>query len=154
MDTEILKVLNKPENLIDNYQIQLPFYGLSPETLEQLLMMLSAIAQGQAPIQEQINKLPTWDNLHETQTPLLQAIVRRQETEISSSEAHIKRELQNQMSDMKTSLNQTIAHRTSELEQTLKARDLSPWKLRLKWAGTGAMLPLVFWGLQWPLKIL
>ena len=65
MNIEQLKALNKPENLIENYQLQLPFYGLPPETLQQLLTMLSAIAKELAPMRAEVSQLPTWQNLQE-----------------------------------------------------------------------------------------
>lgn len=37
--------------------------------------------------------------------------------------------------------------------ETLEARDMSPWKLRLRWLVVGAILPVLCWALLWLFKV-
>ena len=154
MDMEQLKEFNKPENLVGNYNLTLPFYGLPPETLKELLILLTGIAQGQVPMQEEIAQLPTWQNLKEGLYPQMQRLDQNQVTRIENSTRTITRELQRLMEEQTGEVKRTIGKKTSQLEDNLKARDLSPMKLRLMWMGWGALALTTLYALLTIFKIL
>ena len=154
MNIEHLKALNKPENLIEQYQIQLPMYAIPTETLEQLLTMLSAIGQGQAPIQENIAKLPTWQDIQETLYPILEQNGNSYLQAALESEKSLERVMRNQSEALKSMVMKTISEQLKDMERSLMARDLTPLKIRLKWMGWGALVPTILFALLWILKTL
>ena len=145
--------LMKPEALIENYQIAVPFYGIPPEVLNNLLLMLTEIAKHQAPMQAEISKLPTWEDWEKGIQPRIETATNGLIRATRDCQGHIEREIRSQTSTMTTSISQTITDKIKKLEATLQARDMWEWKLRFKWMGIGATVLLVLWGLLWLLRI-
>ncbi len=68
-------------------------------------------------------------------------------------ESNLRRDFQNQGEQQGNSLSALMDRKISGLEQTLIARDNTPVKLRWKWIGIGAALPVLLSGLLWLLKL-
>ncbi len=159
MSLEHLKTLNKPdrpleqpENLLEEYNLKIPFYGIPPEVLETLVLMMTETAKYQAPMQEQILKLPTWDDWMKDIQPTVSKAMNGHTAAVKVCESSLKQEFQSQMDTLKKSVSGAVTSKISGLEQTLKARDNTPTKLRWKWIGIGSALPILLSGLLWLLK--
>ena len=144
MNTERLKALNKPENLMESYNLKLPFYAIPPEALQDLIFLLAEIAKYQEPLQKRINELPGRKDL----STLIQRAMAGQ---INNSVRALQRDIHGQTDTLKKGMD-TIAGRLRRLEKTLQSPRKEPWELRLKWAAIGAAVPVMLWGLWTLLK--
>ena len=153
MNTEQLKALNKPENLLEEYNVKIPFYGIPPEVLQNLIFMLTEIAKYQAPMQERINELPTWAAWENSIRQDIKDSMSGHATAVSKFQKSLEREFQNQMKALKRGLAETLDGRLNRWEKKLQIRDTTPSKLRWKWIGIGAAILPVSWGLWHLLKL-
>lgn len=69
-------------------------------------------------------------------------------------ESNLRRDFQNQGEQQRNRISALMDKKLNGLEQTLIARDNTPIKLRFKWMGIGAALPVLLSGLLWLLKVL
>ncbi len=160
MSLDRLKSLNKPdkplmqpENLMEEYNLKIPFYGIPPEVLEKLVLMITEVAKHQAPMQEKIALLPTWEDWRTQIMPTVETAMSTHTEAVRACENSLRRDFQNQGEQQRNSLSALMDRKISGLEQTLKARDNTPSKLRWKWIGIGAALPVLLSGLLWLLKL-
>jgi len=153
LNTEQLKALNKPENLLEEYNVKIPFYGIPPEVLQNLIFMLTEIAKYQAPMQEQIAQLPTWAAWEKSIRQDIRQAMSGHVNAVSKCQKSLEYDLQKGLTVLKKGLAETLDGRLNRLEKTLQARDATPGKLRLKWVGIGAAILPVSWGLWHLLKL-
>ena len=153
MNVDKLKALNKPEYLMEELNIKVPVYGLPPEVMNNLLLMLAEIAKYQAPMQEQIAKLPTWGSWVKSIQPAIEEAMNGHTAAVGKCQQVLERDFQSGMDDLKAKLTAMLTGKLKGLEETLQARDTTPWKVRAKWIGIGASIPTMCWGLLWLLKI-
>ena len=160
MSLDRLKTLNKPdnplmqkENLMEEYNLKLPFYGIPPEVLEKLVLMITEVAKYQAPMQDKIAHLPTWEDWTQDIMPAVKTAMSSHTEAVRACESSLQREFRNQGEQQRNSLSALMDRKISGLEQTLTARDNTPFKQRLKWMGIGAALPVLLSGLLWLLKL-
>ena len=153
MDKDKLKALNRPENLLSNYHLEVPLFAIPPETLENLLTLLSEIALRQAPLQEQIGQLPTWTDVQNEIVPAIEAAQEEQRSALRDGLRGIESAISRAFREQQTALSQTITTETKHLEQQLRTKDFTPLKTRFLWWAAGTALPLILWGLLWIFKI-
>ena len=153
MDKDKLKALNRPENLLSNYQLEVPLFAIPPETLEKLLELLTEIALRQAPMQEQIGQLPTWADVQNEIVPAIEAAQEEQKSALRDGLGRIESAMNKAFREQQMALSQTILNETQRLEQQLQMRDFTPLKTRFLWWAAGTALPLILWGLLWIFKI-
>ena len=153
MDKDKLKALNRPENLLSNYHLEVPLFAIPPETLENLLRLLTEIALRQAPLQEQIGLLPSWADVQGEIIPVIEAAQEGQKSALLSGLGRIESATTKAFREQQTALSQTITGETKRLEQQLQMKDFTPLKTRFLWLAAGVALPLILWGLLWIFKI-
>jgi len=153
LDKDKLKALNRPENLLHSYQLEVPLFAIPPETLEDLLRLLTEIALRQAPMQEQIGQLPTWTDVQSEIVPAIEAAQERQKSALRDGLWGIENRIGKAFREQQTALSQTITSETKHLEQQLRMRDFTPLKTKFLWWAAGTALPLILWGLLWIFKI-
>ena len=95
-----------------------------------------------------ISELPTHQDLEDlivqTLRPCLTEMRKAATDKMDSIEYSTKDKLSRQTDSLKEQLHTEICRMMNEL----KAKDLTPWKLKLKWAAVGAILPSMFYILQ------
>jgi len=153
LDKDKLKALNRPENLLHSYQLEVPLFAIPPETLEDLLRLLTEIALRQAPMQEQIGQLPTWADVQNEIVPAIEAAQEQQKSALRDGLGRIESAINKGFREQQTALSNTITGETKRLEQQLQMRDFTPLKTRFLWWAAGTALPLILWGLLWIFKI-
>jgi|GEM_PF-3486742 len=161
MSLDRLKALNKPdkplmnpEQLLEEYNLKIPFYGIPPEVLNTLVRMITEVAKHQAPMQDRIALLPTWEDWTKDIMPTVETAMNAHTEAVKTLRNNLQWEFQNQGEQQRNSLSALMDKKLNGLEQTLIARDNMPKKLRLKWMGIGAALPVLLSGLLWLLKVL
>jgi len=153
LDKDKLKALNRPENLLQSYKLEVPLFAIPPETLENLLALLTEIALRQAPMQEQIGQLPTWADVQNEIVPAIEAAQEEQKSALRDGLGRIESAINRAFREQQTALSQTITSETKHLEQQLRMKDFTSWKTKLLWGAAGTALPLILWGLLWIFKI-
>jgi len=153
LDKDKLKALNRPENLLRSYQLEVPLFAIPPEILENLLKLITEIALRQAPIQEQISQLPTWADVQNEIVPVIEAAQEEQKSALRDGLWSIESAINKSFREQQTKLLQTITDETKRLEQQLQMRDFTPLKTKFMWWAAGTALPLILWGLLWIFKI-
>ena len=153
MDKDRLKALNRPENLLKNYHLEAPLYAIPPDTLKNLLAMLTEIAKRQSPMQEQIALLPSWGHLQEEIIPAIEKIQEYQKEALRNGLWGIENAMNTAFREQQQTLSQTITTEAKHLEQQLRMRDFTPLKTKLTYLAAGIALPLILWGLLWVLRI-
>jgi len=153
LDKDKLKALNRPENLLSNYQLEVPLFAIPPETLEDLLTLLTEIALRQAPMQEQIGQLPTWADVQNEIVPAIEAAQEEQKSALRDGLRSIENAINRAFQEQQTALSQTITTETKHLEQQLQMKDFTPLKTKALYLAAGTALPLILWGLLWIFKI-
>ena len=95
-----------------------------------------------------ISELPTHQDLNDliiqTLRPCLTETRRAAADKMDSIEYSTKDKLSRQTDSLKEQLHTEICRMMNEL----KAKDLTPWKLKMKWAVVGAILPSMLYILQ------
>ena len=159
MSLENLKSMNKPdnslnrqENMLNEYQIKVPFYGVPPEVLNTLVRMMTEVAKYQAPMQEQINHLPTWEDWEKSIQPTVSRAMNGHTHAVQACESNLKRAFNNQTQTITRDITSSLIGKITKLEKTLQARDNTPSKRQLQWMGIGALIPIILSGLWWLLN--
>jgi len=159
LNTDRLKALNKPdnplikpENLMEEYQIKVPLYGIPPEVFNTLVLMMTEIAKYQAPMQDKIKDLPTWEDWMTDIQPTVEKAMNGHIQAVRTCENNLRRDFQNQTDSLRTSVTKSVMSKLTDMETRLQARDNTSAKLRWKWIGIGAMLPILLSGLLWLLS--
>ena len=147
------KPLEQPENLIQEYNLKIPFYGIPPEVLNTLVRMITEVAKYQAPMQEKIGELPTWTDWKEDIHPTMREAMSSHTQAVRACESSLKRAFDNQTETVTAAVMKSVNGKLSKLEQTLQARDNTTTKRRWQWMGIGAALLLMLSGLLLLLKI-
>jgi hypothetical protein len=153
LDKDKLKALNRPENYLSNYHLEVPLFAIPPETLENLLKLLTEIALRQAPMQEQIGQLPTWADVQNEIVPAIEAAQEQQKSALRDGLGRIESATNRAFREQQAALSKTVTDGTKHLEQQLRMKDFTPWKTKLLWWAAGTALPLILWGLLWIFKI-
>ena len=153
MDKDKLKALNRPENLLSNYHLEVPLFAIPPETLENLLTLLTEIALRQAPMQEQIGQLPTWADVQNEIIPAIEAAQEEQKSTLRDGLRNIESTINRAFREQQTALSQTITTEAKHLEQQLRMQDFTPLKTKAMYLAAGTALPLILWGLLWIFRI-
>jgi len=153
LDKDKLKALNRPENLLHSYQLEVPLFAIPPETLEDLLRLLTEIALRQAPMQEQIGQLPTWADVQNEIVPAIEAAQEQQRSTLRDGLGRIEGAMNKAFQEQQAELSKIVTDESKRLEQLLRMRDFTPWKTKLLCWAAGTALPLILWGLLWIFKI-
>lgn len=118
--------------------IQPKYLMLKPEQYNLLARYIELTGKVIAENTDLISGLPTAADIAELKTTLESQMYRLRnnaESEIRS----IKSSTEQELSKQTESINKTLTAKLEELKTELKARDTSPWKMRLKWALIGAI---------------
>jgi hypothetical protein len=84
-------------------------------------------------------QLPTWGDLTDNLIPLLENMRAEYLNTAGQMRAELEATLTAWMKNLTSETTNQLARSISEMMSNLRARDLSPWKLRLKWMGLGAV---------------
>lgn len=161
MAYEELRAKNQPDKLIGEMMKELtvtvPVYAMPPEVFEKLLLMMTEIARHQAPMQEKIDQLPTWEEWVKEIQPEVHKAMNSHARAVDNLKSDLCRDILYRLDGQKTTLTNLRDSKLTGLHQSLQARDNTPkkrkWKLLGIGAAIGAATPLLCWGLLWLLKI-
>ena len=128
--------------------IQPQYLLLTLEQYNKIAEYFSTVGNSIARNTDLISELPTHQDLNDltvqTLRPYLAEIRKITADKLDSIEYSTKDKLSRQTDSLKEQLHKEINRMMNEL----KAKDLTPWKLKLKWAAVGATLPSMLCILQ------
>ena len=156
-----LKAKNQPDKpigeMVKRLQIEVPVYGLPPEVFEKLLLMITEVAKHQAPMQEKIDLLPTWEDWNKDIQPEVHKAMNSHTRAVDNLKSDLCRDIQYRLDEQESTLTNLMDSKLTEFYQSLQARDNTPSKRKWKLLGIGAAIgtaaPLLCWGLLWLSRI-
>ena len=137
---ELLELTEETANAIAE-PIQPKYLMLKPEQYNLLARYIEQTGKVIAENTDLIFELPTAENiaaLKEMLESQMYSLRNKVERETRSTKSSTEQEISKQTE----SISKTLTAKLEELKTELKARDMSPWKIRLKWALVGAIPPL------------
>ena len=128
--------------------IQPKYLLLTLEQYNKIAEYFSTVGNSIVKSTDLISELPTHQDLNnltmQTIRPYLAEMRKITADKLNSIEYSTKDKLSRQTDSLKEQLHKEINRMMNEL----KAKDLTPWKLKLKWAAVGAILPSMLCILQ------
>ena len=128
--------------------IQPQYLLLTLEQYNKIAEYFSTVGNSIVRSTDLISELPTHQDLNDltvqTLKPYLAEMRKIAADKLDSIEYSTKDKLSRQTDSLKEQLHKEISRMMNEL----KAKDLTPWKLKLKWAAVGAILPSMLCILQ------
>lgn len=121
--------------------IQPKYLMLKPEQYNLLAKYIEATGKAIADNTDLISGLPTAEDIAELKETLDTQMYKLRNN-VDSDTRSMKSSTEQKISEQTQSINKTLTAKLEELKTELKARDMSPWRIRLKWALIGAILPL------------
>ncbi len=121
--------------------IQPKYLMLKPEQYNLLARYIEQTGKVIADNTDLISELPTAEDIAELKG-MLESQMYRLRNDMKSETRSTKSSTEQGISKQTESINKTLTAKLEELKTELKARDTSPWKMRLKWALVGAIPPL------------
>ena len=147
MNMEQLKQINQIQAITEQTvealtePIQPIYLMLKPEQYNLLAQHISQTGNAIVRNTDLISELPTQEGLdnliRQTLRPSLTEMRNMAADKMDSMKYSVEDKLSKQAESMTKQLHTDICRMMNEL----KARDLTPWKLKLKWAAVGAILP-------------
>ena len=64
---------------------------------------------------------------------------------LKNEKQYLTDSLMTKLAETERKIQRTVTNQTADMMEKLKARDLSPAKLKAKWVGIGAILPSMLW---------
>ena len=130
-----LKELNAmPEELLKPYQ--LVNMAVPKELWDCLVRYQIEVGKGLTEACQKIDNLPTWENVGEEISKPLGRMSYVMRNSADTTASRLTMELQMQMKNLRTDMISQMNRISEQTKQTLQARDLSPIRLKLKWAVT------------------
>ena len=121
--------------------IQPIYLMLKPEQYNLLVKYIEATGNVIAENTDLISGLPTAKDLAKLKDTLDTQMYNLRNN-VDSDTRSMKSLTEQKISEQTQSINRTLTAKLEELKAELKARDMSPWKMRMKWALIGAIPPL------------
>lgn len=121
--------------------IQPKYLMLKPEQYNLLARYIEQTGKVIAENTDLISGLPTAKDLAELKETLDTQMYKLRNN-VDSDTRSMKSSTEQKISEQTQSINKTLIAKLEELKTELKARDMSPWRMRLKWALIGAIPPL------------
>lgn len=121
--------------------MKLTYVALQPEQMNLLAQTMTTIGRSTARSMDLLSELPTQDSLDEMMRMTVRDNLYQTRQIVLDGQnrgAGLTRETLNNQTE---TLRGLIHSELKTMTQELKARDLTPWKIRLKWALIGAILP-------------
>ena len=136
-------------------------YAIPQEQWEAMITTLFDQGQAISEMREYMTCLLTRDYLKENLGPVLlkmdrdhcEEITQCRET-LKSSIGWTKSAMAEQMADTGRDIQENMREISRSLKESLKARDLSPISLRMKWIGAGAAITTLCWAVLKVLKLI
>jgi len=134
--------------------LRVQYLVMQPETMQAIAADLRKIGESTVKSMGLISDLPTQDTLDDMMQQTVESNLRQTRAIVSEGENRHRISTENKIEAQTTDLKRMISAELRDMTKELKARDLSPWKIRLKWLfiGTaiGAILPsaLLLWQLM------
>ena len=129
--------------------IQPQYLMLKPEQYNLLAENISTIGNAIVENTDLISELPTHQDLNDLTVRVLRPYTEKMEETASSKMNSIQYSVEDKLLKQTDILKKSIQSELRNMMTELKAKDLTPWKLKLKWILTGAILPstLLIWQL-------
>ena len=137
---ELLELTEETANAIAE-PIQPKYLMLKPEQYNLLARYIELTGRVIADNTDLISELPTAEDIAKLKGMLesqMYSLRNKVESETRSTKSSTEQEITKQTE----SFNKTLTAKLEELKTELKARDTSPWRMRLKWALVGVIPPL------------
>lgn len=160
MDMKMLQNINRLQELNEETAealtepIQPMYVALKPEQYNALVKHTLKVGEQIVRDTDLISRLPNQQDMDELMTETVERHLRLSLKAAEDAKADTVRMMDFKMIGLQNSLTSMMRTEISDMRNTMKMRDLTTWKLRLKWTAAGAMLPLLFWGLRWLLGAL
>ena len=123
--------------------IQPQYLLLTLEQYNAVAQYFSAVGSNIAEITDSISYLPTQEGLNELVIRTLRPSLWDMQQVAKEKMDSTKYSVEDRLSKQTESLTKVVDMKINRMISELKARDLTPWKIRLKWASIGAILPLM-----------
>ena len=155
MNMEQLKQINKIEQITEQTAaaltepIQPTYLLLKPEQYNLIAQTITATGQAIVQSTDLISKLPTHQDLNNLIVRTLRPNASEIREVVDRRTDSLKYSVEEKLSKQTESLTQILDRKLSQMMTEMKAKDLMPWKLKLKWILIGAILPsiLLIWQL-------
>ena len=154
MDIEEMKKNNPIEQITEETvatltePIQPQYLLLTLEQYNKIAEYFSTVGNSIVKSTDLISELPTHQDLNDLTVQILRPYLAEMRKitadKLDSIEYSTKDKLSRQTDSLKEQLHKEINRMMNEM----KAKDLTPWKLKLKWAAVGAILPSMLCILQ------
>ena len=154
MNMDRLKQLNKPENLLEEYQVKLNLYAIPPDTLESLSASISENTRRQVSIQQQIDQLPAWKHIDEILIPAFGKMVSAVSADNDRIENEIQTDIQQELTASRNYITEQLEKHDQILVQEFQKQDLKPMVQKLKWMGGGFLVSTIIYLLITALRIM
>ena len=116
---------------------------LKPEQYNLLAEHISQTGNAIVRNTDLISKLPTQEGLKNIMNKTVEDNLFQARRIVSEGMNSIRYSVEVQSSNQTDRLREMIHTELKNMKDELKARDLTPWRLRLKWAAIGSILPLI-----------
>ena len=123
--------------------IQPQYLLLTLEQYNAVARYFGAVGSNIAEITDSISYLPTQEGVNELVVRTLRPSLREMQQAAKEKMDSTKYSVEDRLSKQTESLTKLIDMKINRMMGELEARDLTPWKIRLKWASIGAILPLM-----------
>ena len=147
MNMEQLKQINQIQAITEQTvealtePIQPIYLMLKPEQYNLLAQHISQTGNAIVRNTDLISELPTQKDLEKILTDEVRYRMFRIEDIVKNGQEVIESSIEDKLSKQTEFLMKAIDRKISEMTSELKAKDLTPWKLKLKWVAVGAILP-------------
>lgn len=155
LNTAQLKQINQIQTITEQTvsaltePIQPQYLMLKPEQYNLLAENISTIGNAIVENTDLISELPTHQDLNDLAVRVLRPYAVEMKETASSKMNSIQYSVEDKLLKQTAILEKSIQSELRNMMTELKAKDLTPWKLKLKWILTGAILPstLLIWQL-------
>ena len=129
--------------------IQPTYLLLKPEQYNLIAKTISATGQAIVQSTDLISELPTHQDLNDLIIRTLRPNASEIREIVDRRTDSLKYSVEEKLSKQTESLTHILDRKLSQMMTEMKAKDLTPWKLKLKWISIGAILPsiLLIWQL-------
>ena len=155
MNMDQLKQINKIEQITEQTAaaltepIQPTYLLLKPEQYNLIAQTISATGQAIVQSTDLISELPTHQDLNNLIVRTLRPNASEIREIVDRRTDSMKYSVEEKLSKQTEVLEKALDKKLSQIMTEMKAKDLTPWKLKLKWILIGAILPsiLLIWQL-------
>lgn len=129
--------------------LKVQYLVMQPETMKALAKDLKQIGDSAVKSTALISALPTQEKLDNMMRHTVENNMRQTREIVSDGRKQITATLENKTVAQTTALKRLISTELRQMMTELKARDTTPWKMRLKWLGIGTAIGAILSSAVW-----